>query len=85
MHSNMDWPALSKCLGMVLGLAYYYPQGCHPCKHGLSLGMRGASNCYIFSEYWKSVWSMNTSNGMSHNNNSKGQPCSKTNKECMKI
>ena len=33
--TNMDWPALSKCLGMVLGLAYYYPQGCHPCKHGL--------------------------------------------------
>ena len=33
--SKMDWPTLLKCLGMVLGLAYYYPQGYHPCKHGL--------------------------------------------------
>ena len=44
-----------------------------------------ASNCYIVSEYWKSVWPTHTSKGMSHNNNSKGQPCSKTNKECMGI
>ena len=35
--------------------------------------------------YWKSVWPTHTSKGMSHNNNSKGQPCSKTNQECMGI
>ena len=40
---------------------------------------------YIVSEYRKSVWPTHTSKGMSHNNNSKGQPCSKTNQECMGI
>ena len=30
-------------------------------------------------------WPTHTSKGMSHNNNSKGQPCSKTNQECMGI